>query len=68
MECLLMYLFYYLCGVATSFILVFMLNHIWLYKIHKNSNLSKILLLTVFSWIGVSIIIIELLMEVKTNS
>jgi hypothetical protein len=55
---MLTYLSFYSWGVITSFVLISILNHLWLYDIHKNPDFSEVLFLSILSWIGVGIIIV----------
>jgi hypothetical protein len=58
MECLLMYLSIYSWGVITAFILISVLNHLWLYRINRNPDLPEVLFITILSWLGVIIIVV----------
>jgi magnesium-transporting ATPase (P-type) len=59
---MLTYLSIYSWGVITAFVLISVLNHLWLYDIHKNPDFSEVLFLSILSWIGVGIIIVVSLM------
>jgi len=59
---MLVYLSIYSWGVITAFILISVLNHLWLYNIRRNPDLSEVLFLSILSWIGVGIIIVVSLM------
>jgi hypothetical protein len=55
---MLTYLSFYSWGVITAFVLISVLNHLWLYDIRRNPDFSEVLFLSVLSWIGVGIIIV----------
>jgi magnesium-transporting ATPase (P-type) len=55
---MLTYLSFYSWGVITAFVLISVLNHLWLYDIRRNPDFSEVLFLSILSWIGVGIIIV----------
>ena len=55
---MLTYLSIYSWGVITAFVLISVLNHLWLYDIRRNPDFSEVLFLSVLSWIGVGTIIV----------